>query len=131
MNPSEAKPLDLGGTWRTRTARDTLQLLLEPDLLEAIGVSRIAHVDGLDRLDLPTVIAHRPRGSSLSSHQGKGLDHELATISAVMEALDNAPPSPMETDQRSDMHTCSQGGYCCGIGSGLQDDDAPIAAAAL
>ena len=88
MNPSEAKPLDLGGTWRTRTARDTLQLLLEPDLLEAIGVSRIAHVDGLDRLDLPTVIAHRPRGSSLSSHQGKGLDHELATISAVMEALE-------------------------------------------
>ena len=88
MNPSRAKPLDLGGTWRERTAQETLKLLLEPELLKAIGVSRIAHVDGLDRLDLPTVVAHRPRGSSLSSHQGKGLDHELATVSAVMEALE-------------------------------------------
>lgn len=88
MNPSEAKPLDLGGSWRTRAASETLELLLRPEVLESIGVTRIGHVDGLDRVGLPTVVAHRPRGSSLSSHQGKGIDHELATISAIMEALE-------------------------------------------
>ncbi|MCP4833721.1 MAG: YcaO-like family protein [Phycisphaera sp.] len=63
-------------------------MLLRPELLDAIGVSRVAHVDGLDRLGLPTVVVHRPLGSSLSSHQGKGIDHDLATISALMEALE-------------------------------------------
>ncbi len=61
---------------------------MRPEFLELIGVTRIAHVDGLDRLGFPTVAAHRPRGSSLSTHQGKGVDHELATISAVMEAVE-------------------------------------------
>ena len=88
MNPTERKPLDLGGTWRNRPARETLDFLLRSELLDSIGVTRVAHVDGLDRIGLPTVVAHRPRGSSLSSHQGKGVDHELATISAVMEALE-------------------------------------------
>ena len=88
MTPSNDKPLDLGGTWRDRSAEKTLQTLLCPNVLEAIGVTRVGHVDGLDRLGLPTVVAHRPRGTSLSSHQGKGIDHELATISALMEALE-------------------------------------------
>ena len=88
MKPSVSSPLDLGGTWRNRSAAETIGMLLRPEVLEAIGVTRVAHVDGLDRLGLPTVVAHRPRGTSLSSHQGKGIDHELATISALMEALE-------------------------------------------
>lgn len=88
MSGIESKPVDLGGTWRMEPPQATLRRILRPEFLDHIGVTRVAYIDGLDRLGFPTVAAHRPRGSSLSTHQGKGVDHELATISAVMEAVE-------------------------------------------
>ena len=88
MREPTEETLDLGGTWRSCPADATLDRITSPEVLDAIGVTRIADVDGLDRLALPTVVAHRPLGRSLSSHQGKGIDRGLATISAVMEAAE-------------------------------------------
>lgn len=86
--PRITQTIDLGGTWRDQRPEETLRRLEAPEVLEAIGVTRIAYIDGLDRIGIPTVVAHRPRGRALSSHQGKGVDHDLATISALMEALE-------------------------------------------
>jgi ribosomal protein S12 methylthiotransferase accessory factor len=52
------------------------------------GVTRIADLTGLDTLGIPVASAIRPLGKSLSTQQGKGLSHEAARVSALMEALE-------------------------------------------
>jgi ribosomal protein S12 methylthiotransferase accessory factor len=57
---------------------------------EALGITRIANVTGLDYLGIPVVVAVRPDGRSLSIAQGKGIDRESAIASAFMEAAEFA-----------------------------------------
>ncbi|MFJ5220925.1 YcaO-like family protein [Streptomyces sp. NPDC088354] len=52
------------------------------------GITRIADVTGLDRVGIPVYQAVRPGAHTLSVSQGKGVSHELARISAVMECIE-------------------------------------------
>ncbi|MFJ7306068.1 YcaO-like family protein [Streptomyces sp. NPDC099088] len=74
------------GTHRVLDA-DTTWKRIEPHL-SRIGVTRLADVTMLDDIGIPVWQAVQPNAKSLSVSQGKGVSHELARISAVMEALE-------------------------------------------
>lgn len=78
--------LDLGGTIRSSTPRETLDRL--KPLLSKAGISRVANVTGLDTVGVPTWMVVRPKAKSLTVSQGKGLTHELALASGIMESLE-------------------------------------------
>ena len=63
-------------------------LSLLPQLLPALGVTRLADQTGLDVLGIPVVAAMRPNSRSVAVHQGKGSTRAAARISAVMEAAE-------------------------------------------
>jgi len=56
--------------------------------LNAFGITRIANVTGLDRLNVPVYMVCRPNSRSLAVFQGKGISHESAQISGLMEAIE-------------------------------------------
>jgi ribosomal protein S12 methylthiotransferase accessory factor len=56
---------------------------------DAIGVTRLADVTGLDRLGIPVYCAIRPLGMILQSTNGKGARAVDAQASALMEALEH------------------------------------------
>lgn len=95
--PSER--YDLGGTWRASTIEATLERL--PALMRHVGITRVADVTGLDCLGIPTAMAIRPTGRSLSCSQGKGLTPALAFASAAFEGIElhyaERPPAPVMT----------------------------------
>lgn len=59
-------------------------------LLQALGVTRVADLTGLDVIGIPVWSTMRPNARSLSVSQGKGLTHEVARLTAVMEAAEAA-----------------------------------------
>ncbi|CDZ77636.1 putative methanogenesis marker protein 1 [Legionella massiliensis] len=79
---------DLGGTYRAVSPKETLDKI-EPLLWDKFGISRVANITGLDVLNIPTYIAIRPGSKILSTSQGKGISHELAKISAIMESIES------------------------------------------
>jgi YcaO-like protein with predicted kinase domain len=81
-----ATKLDLGGTLRARDAASTLAWVRP--LLPRFGITRVANVTGLDRIGIPVWMCVRPNGRSLSVAQGKGLNAELAQVSAIMESIE-------------------------------------------
>lgn len=80
--------LDLGGTYRARSPKETLAKI-EPLLWEPFGITRVANITGLDDIDIPTYISIRPSSKLLSTSQGKGITHDLAKISAIMESIES------------------------------------------
>ncbi len=52
------------------------------------GLTRIANITGLDRIGIPTTLAIRPNGRTLSNSSGKGFLLEAAMASGVMEAIE-------------------------------------------
>ncbi len=78
--------VDLGGTIRECDAASTLARTR--DVLRPLGITRVANVTGLDHVGVPTWVAVRPLARSLSVAQGKGLTHELARVSAIMECIE-------------------------------------------
>ena len=54
-----------------------------------LGITRLANVTGLDVLGLPVWVAIRPSSRGLSVSQGKGLDHDAARASALMESIES------------------------------------------
>src|SRR5258708_7120677 len=76
---------DLGGTIREVAARETLARLRP--LLAGFGITRLANITGLDTIGIPVWTVVRPLGLSLSVSQGKGITHELATVSGIMECI--------------------------------------------
>lgn len=56
--------------------------------LPVYGITRLADITGLDTIGIPVVTAVRPAAKNLSAGQGKGLTPELATASAIMEAIE-------------------------------------------
>jgi ribosomal protein S12 methylthiotransferase accessory factor len=58
-------------------------------LLPAMGITRIAHVTGLDAIGIPVVMVCRPNSRSLAVHQGKGLSLAAAQAAGVMEAIES------------------------------------------
>lgn len=53
-----------------------------------IGLTRLANVTGLDVVGLPVWVAIRPNARGLSTSQGKGLTHDAAKASALMESIE-------------------------------------------
>ena len=74
------------GTCRTRLPEETLQWVAPH--LHDLGITRVANVTGLDRLDVPVVMVCRPNSRSVSVSQGKGLTLAAARASGVMEAIE-------------------------------------------
>lgn len=74
------------GTHRVMAPRVTLDRV-RPHL-DAMGITRIANITGLDRTGIPVVTVCRPNARSLAVSQGKGLDIEAARASAVMESIE-------------------------------------------
>ncbi|MEU1280265.1 YcaO-like family protein [Streptomyces sp. NPDC005805] len=57
-------------------------------LLPAMGITRVAELTGLDVVGIPVFQAVRPNARTLSVAQGKGVTHESARVSAVMESIE-------------------------------------------
>jgi YcaO-like protein with predicted kinase domain len=74
------------GTYRICSPADTLQRV-RPHF-DAMGITRVANVTGLDHIGIPVVMVCRPNSRGLSVSQGKGLGLEDAKASGVMEAIE-------------------------------------------
>ncbi|MEM8960611.1 MAG: YcaO-like family protein [Acidobacteriota bacterium] len=74
------------GTHRIVDPATTWQRL-QP-VLHDVGVTRVADVTRLDRLDIPVFQAIRPASHNLSVSQGKGVTADAARVSAVMESIE-------------------------------------------
>jgi ribosomal protein S12 methylthiotransferase accessory factor len=80
------RAIDLGGTVRADAVANSLARASA--VMPALGITRLANVTGLDHVGVPTWMAVRPLALSLSVSQGKGLTHDLAKISALMECIE-------------------------------------------
>lgn len=87
------------GTHRSRPPHETLASLR--GLARACGVTRVAHIDGLDRIGLPVVLGVRPNSWYLSVDSGKGLTREAAEVSALMECLERHRADTVRLDTRT------------------------------
>lgn len=74
------------GTHRLIPPTQTLANI-QPHLL-TMGITRCADVTGLDRLGIPVYCAIRPTRPWLQVSNGKGISHETAKVSALMEAIE-------------------------------------------
>ena len=88
--------IDLGnsrsecGACDAASDRDSSETLAALDLFKQFGITRVGDITDLDTLGVPTWFACRPNSRSLSVSQGKGLTHDQARLSAVMEAIESA-----------------------------------------
>lgn len=74
------------GTQRSVPPEETLRRI-RPVLRQA-GITRLADITGLDRIGIPTTLAIRPNGRTLSNSSGKGFTLEAALASGAMEAIE-------------------------------------------
>ena len=74
------------GTHRIVPPQETLARITPH--LSAMGITRAADITGLDRIGIPTWCAIRPDGVLLQVSNGKGINHESAKVSALMEAIE-------------------------------------------
>jgi YcaO-like protein with predicted kinase domain len=58
--------------------------------LSSFGITRLARQTGLDSIGIPCFAAIRPNAKTLAVNQGKGIDDDAATASALMEAAEYA-----------------------------------------
>ncbi len=74
------------GTHRTASPQETLERIRP--YFKSIGLTRIAHITGLDRIGIPVTISIRPNSHSVVTSSGKGSTVEAAMASAAMESLE-------------------------------------------
>ncbi|MBD0390615.1 MAG: YcaO-like family protein, partial [Nostoc sp. C3-bin3] len=74
------------GTHRTASPQETLERIRP--YFKSIGLTRIAHITGLDRIGIPVTISIRPNSYSVVTSSGKGSTVEAAMVSAAMESLE-------------------------------------------
>ncbi|AEF96276.1 YcaO-related McrA-glycine thioamidation protein [Methanotorris igneus] len=76
---------------------------IEP-ILNDIGVTRIARIDGLDRVGIPVYSAIRPtaKEGAISVYSGKGATDIQARVSAAMEAIERYSA---EQDEKTNVKT--------------------------
>lgn len=75
------------GTHRVRTPADTLARTIP--YMQAMGITRIADVTGLDEIGIPVVMVCRPNSRSVSVSQGKGSTLDAAKASGLMESIES------------------------------------------
>lgn len=78
--------LRLPGTDRAHPPAATLTMARRSAV--KVGVTRVADLTRLDTIGIATYQAVRPTAKTLSVSQGKGVTAELATLSALMEAIE-------------------------------------------
>ncbi len=74
------------GTHRTLPPSDTVERVRP--IMQAMGITRIANVTGLDHIGVPVVMVSRPNSRSVAVAQGKGIDLAAATASGLMESVE-------------------------------------------
>lgn len=74
------------GTHRARTPSETLADYGRH--MAKMGITRLAVITGLDRINVPVVVAVRPNSRSLATSQGKGDTLEAAKASALLESIE-------------------------------------------
>lgn len=62
----------------------------EQSICSEFNVTRLGDITSLDTLGVPVWFACRPNSRSLSVSQGKGIQHDQARISALMECVEGA-----------------------------------------
>lgn len=82
----DAPKLYRQGTHRTIPPAETLTRVRP--FLDAMGITRVANVTGLDRIGIPVVTVVRPNSRSVAVSQGKGITLEAARASGIMEAVE-------------------------------------------
>lgn len=82
----ETQRVLVDGCYRSMPPRQTLQNVAE--VAVGVGITRVAAIDGLDRIGIPVFTAIRPTARSLATSQGKGISPDAAKASAVMEAIE-------------------------------------------
>jgi len=63
---------------------------ISAELLQSLGITRVGDLTCLDVIGIPVWFATRPNSRSLSVSQGKGLTHDAARLTAIMEAAETA-----------------------------------------
>jgi ribosomal protein S12 methylthiotransferase accessory factor YcaO len=76
------------GTHRAVPPRQTWDRIAP--LLPRFGITRVADITGLDRINIPVATAIRPMSRSIAVAAGKGVDLVAAKTSAAMEAIECA-----------------------------------------
>ena len=74
------------GTHRACSPAETFERLQA--VMPKLGITRVANVTGLDTVGLPVWVAVRPNACGLATSQGKGLTHDAAKTSALMESIE-------------------------------------------
>jgi ribosomal protein S12 methylthiotransferase accessory factor len=74
------------GTHRTIAPADTVAKLRK--LMPKLGITRVANVTGLDRINIPVIMVTRPNSRSIAVSQGKGLTLDGAKASGLMESAE-------------------------------------------
>jgi ribosomal protein S12 methylthiotransferase accessory factor len=82
----DAPKLYRQGTHRTISPAETIARV--HPFLDAMGITRVANVTGLDRIGIPVVTVARPNSRSVAVSQGKGVTLEAAKASGIMEAVE-------------------------------------------
>jgi YcaO-like protein with predicted kinase domain len=75
------------GTHRAVDPDETLRRIAP--YREAMGITRVANLTGLDRIGIPVVAVYRPNARSLAVSQGKGATMAAARASGLMEAVES------------------------------------------
>jgi len=78
------------GGQRALPLEQTLEKLARAEVLDAIGITRLADITSLDRVGIPIVSAIRPSAEegAVSVYSGKGESLEQAKVSAIMEGAE-------------------------------------------
>lgn len=72
-------------------------------VLPRVPVTRVSDLSPLDRYGFPVYTAVTPLAKDLTTHMGKGRDHQSARVSALMEAIERV--SAEAVDGSSTLHT--------------------------
>jgi ribosomal protein S12 methylthiotransferase accessory factor YcaO len=88
LEPSETAPKGfMVGTHRSVAPKLTVERI-KPHLAR-MGITRVANITGLDRIGIPVVAVIRPNSRSISVSQGKGLNLDAATASALLASVES------------------------------------------
>lgn len=71
---------------RIRTLEETISVAT--NLAKEIGLTRVVDITGLDNIGIPVYSSIRPNAKLLQANSGKGLTHQHAKCSALMEAVE-------------------------------------------